>query len=747
MSAFEEERKSSSKSPIDDSFRDIRLLNYSRPFTAKKIDLDTSQKIPKKNLARANPSPKPKRVLCKDRNTPLLSKLKPTRISVDKEKLYIDNMALKVKLNDQKSLILRFKAKISQLEKEVQKKEDLSGSLNPKCNNYLVKLLKQTVKDLRQEVQDKILEISKQKQNMKLSKYLELELEVKAYMDECTRLRHSLEEILKDKDLNDTNLSKSFEGSDTKTLNLLKVIEENNREIQKLKDQLKLDKQSKPSKTSRLQEDYSKLLKELENLKKKFVTKEKKLLDEVEGLKQTLKEKQMEVSVANAKINESNLLIQNLFKELKSLRQKKKSKLVPPKCLQVLHSLISGSKMEIFGFLQTLNPSGDLIETKVFLSSLKKVDQSFGIDDLELVMSYIKSETTAKISIKKLVDYYNSYDFSTALFETKEQKVLELFQHLNLRMQLHRIPKDNLIEALIGAGSSKNKQVHYQEIVLLFTNSPFSFSRKEATNIVNYLFGNEKSLDYPVFIDKFYASISTWEVFTATDEENFDNYLLTLVAKHKETIENFCLEFDKENKETITLNEFFTGVSRSKITVSPRLKDYLIVLFYSHNMELNSVPYKQFVQAYSNTEEVQADPKTSTVQKYLDLIAEKLLFNKKSVREVFMFDNNGLIVAEEFIDSLKCLEITDVPKEDLLVLLDALQYDPEQRIVCVHIDELEDILETYGVSVQENMDISGIFSESEKFADYSEGHVQKISLLDSAQLGLTETPEPGPRTS
>jgi hypothetical protein len=75
-------------------------------------------------------------------------------------------------------------------------------------------------------------------------------------------------------------------------------------------------------------------------------------------------------------------------------------------------------------------------------------------------------------------------------------------------MQLHRIPKENLIEALIGAGVSSTKTIHSQEIVLLLTNAPFNFSRKEATIIVDYLFKSEKTQPYSVFIDNFYSNLA-----------------------------------------------------------------------------------------------------------------------------------------------------------------------------------------------------------------------------------------------
>ena len=197
MSTYEEDRKSTSKSPIDDSFRDIKLQNYNRPLTAKRIEKD-SLKTQKKLFPRANPTPKPKRSSTKERPAPILSKLRPSRTNIDKEMLYNENIALKLKLNDLKSIIIKYKGKIVQLEKEINKKDEATILKNPNIGSSLAKLLKQTIKDLRQELELKQVEIDKQKKNMKLSRFLEQEIETKAYIDECTRLRHLLEEVLGD---------------------------------------------------------------------------------------------------------------------------------------------------------------------------------------------------------------------------------------------------------------------------------------------------------------------------------------------------------------------------------------------------------------------------------------------------------------------------------------------------------------------------------------------------------------------
>ncbi len=69
-----------------------------------------------------------------------------------------------------------------------------------KLDNHLSLNLKKKIKDLRMQLQHRGEEVESLKRNIKNTKLAELEVEMKMYMDECTRLRHQLEEVIKSKD-------------------------------------------------------------------------------------------------------------------------------------------------------------------------------------------------------------------------------------------------------------------------------------------------------------------------------------------------------------------------------------------------------------------------------------------------------------------------------------------------------------------------------------------------------------------
>ena len=69
-----------------------------------------------------------------------------------------------------------------------------------KMDTHLVINLKRKVKDLQVETIRKNEEVEQFKRHIKSTKNAELEIEIKLYMEECARMRHQLEEVIRSKD-------------------------------------------------------------------------------------------------------------------------------------------------------------------------------------------------------------------------------------------------------------------------------------------------------------------------------------------------------------------------------------------------------------------------------------------------------------------------------------------------------------------------------------------------------------------
>jgi hypothetical protein len=65
------------------------------------------------------------------------------------------------------------------------------------ANSHITQNLKYHIKEMKTELTKKDEEMSKIKRSLKSTNIQELEVEMKLYVDECTRLRHMLEESYK----------------------------------------------------------------------------------------------------------------------------------------------------------------------------------------------------------------------------------------------------------------------------------------------------------------------------------------------------------------------------------------------------------------------------------------------------------------------------------------------------------------------------------------------------------------------
>ena len=79
-------------------------------------------------------------------------------------------------------------------------KNGLAAGQKLKLESHLSLNLKRKIRDMQTEITSKQDEVDALKRNIKNTKIAEIEVEMKMYMDECTRLRHQLEEVIKSKD-------------------------------------------------------------------------------------------------------------------------------------------------------------------------------------------------------------------------------------------------------------------------------------------------------------------------------------------------------------------------------------------------------------------------------------------------------------------------------------------------------------------------------------------------------------------
>ena len=115
-----------------------------------------------------------------------LARLKPRNIYQDKERLYEENLALKLQINKLNDELVKLRTKATQLEKEISKKNDLLDKLRNNTEAisskgfkkiHLITSLRQSVKELRTEIKLRDEEIMNLRKNIKCTNREEMEIE------------------------------------------------------------------------------------------------------------------------------------------------------------------------------------------------------------------------------------------------------------------------------------------------------------------------------------------------------------------------------------------------------------------------------------------------------------------------------------------------------------------------------------------------------------------------------------------
>jgi hypothetical protein len=139
------------------------------------------------------------------RNGKLLTKLKPTVIMLDKEKLYEDNLQLKLLVNYYKLENNKLTTKIRQQDKELNQKDDIiqeitSNNENPTHKNLnLLSKLSETLREKSKMIKNYQKDLEKFKTENKMAKTQELEKELSETKNQYVSVQSKLDEISREK--------------------------------------------------------------------------------------------------------------------------------------------------------------------------------------------------------------------------------------------------------------------------------------------------------------------------------------------------------------------------------------------------------------------------------------------------------------------------------------------------------------------------------------------------------------------
>lgn len=532
----------------------------------------------------------PKAAYVKDQEKDLLSKIKPKHIFIDKEQLYQENIKLKLKNHSLLEEILKLKTKNIQIENELNKKETAKDSTQgyEAKNSNLVQGLKKIIKDLKFTLQTREAEVNKFKSNLKGSRVNELEIEVQAYIDECTRLRHHLEEMIKSKQFQSEELVPIQELQSLKedNMNLLDQYNESAAKIKSLKEKLDGQKNIHLKKPSKITQKIN------------FKPKAPKLFKIIAGM------------------------IPRKFKSISKV------------CLAVKSAKTRESLYETIR----------LHCGKVKLKHINEVFSIFRISNPECIHEIIK-------------EWYPLYDYT-------EDSQSPLKSRSKSRMSLLK----------------SSYKINNSDILSAHSSKPFTIKEK-----IPQVYQSSPILSQPlppiIQISEAIKPSKSLPLSTAPIPNTLKSPGSSTGCKAD------SLQSKYEDAQEISLKPSVALKANQKKGFPKPLDPSL------------NTPYEDFFRTLTPSvgSESSFDEKNAEiVREYLGKIAERLLVRKKIIRDVSKSNNSGLISYKNFLIGLDNLEIADFPSDHISLILKALRYE-ESNKNCIHIDELEDILQHYGV--------------------------------------------------
>lgn len=466
-----------------------------------------------------------------DRKT--LNKMLPKKISIDKERLYEENLSLRQLYNILLEENLKLRTKFDRAYKKLDEgrtQEGLAKNLN------LIEKLKNNIRELKSEVQIKDKEIIGLKIQRKANKVSQIEEELEFRNEECERLKRAIKEM--------SHLKTDDE------LNELKV--ENFRLHNELKVFLKNDahysipKKKDYNETGKNQQVLVRLLqveKELESKNLQISA----LMSEIERIKNGNKSEEVQVS------NKCRVLV----KIEKFLREN----LISPE--NWIRSITTKADISRSQLAQALDQ--DLIEC-----TQDEISEFF----------QTHSNDPQKIMTKSLVSIFSEHSYHSL-------NLHELFEQFKARSTIHQIQSMKKYLASIW----DSDKIDEKSFAKLFSSEIFKVNSKTEEKILNdYFFENCKTVTKSKIILKILLQFDDWKPI---DYQIITEYIKTTQANITHSYETLLSAFQQNTsfQNTITFLQFINEMSSANNLKDDTERTCLRAIVYYHEKSIKSIDY------------------------------------------------------------------------------------------------------------------------------------------------------------
>ena len=480
-----------------------------------------------------------------------ISKLMPKTISTEKERLYEENLSLKQMYNQVHEENLKLRTKVQQL----KKKSDSIFAESPSNKNVnLIDRLKNSMKDLKSEVQARNKEINDLKKNLRYTKINELESELQYKVNECERLKSAMNEVSVKKldEFKDNQVKGEKEKMNGKET------EQNKKELAELR--LKVERlEGREKESMKIAEEWKRKFEDMARQKEEARKGREELEEKIVELR-----KRADNGARDEKVDKNDRKKGNSENAVKRL-------------------------MEFF--------ENNLINAEMWIKSISSQEEM--------------TKKTLKLAIEQDsidVDEEDLEEFFK-LYSHEFMKTSDLIQALSVKAK-NDVGVDALFELFkANAGSYnvaliekkvknllKGDKIDRGGIENLISYKVFKLEREQDKEVlVNYLLGSQESCEKSQIVKRVLEKFQDYQQFSLGDYELYLSTLSDYLSSNYET----CMSSIQEHsqfKNTITLEFLFQELAMSGLVTTTKEKSILrsFVLFHSKSAFL--IDYLKLIQ-------------------------------------------------------------------------------------------------------------------------------------------------------
>jgi Ca2+-binding EF-hand superfamily protein len=489
--------------------------------------------------------------------------------SLSRENKTEENVQLKTQVNTLKSELLKLRVKLKTNEHGTRK-DELSSE-----RQTGVLALRQHIKELSRRLQAKEKDYDDLKHSIQSSSFQELEVQVKIYIDECTRLKRLLTEALQQL-LEGVEIGDLAERYLALSIQLREQHKENEGDAQTTGN---LDK--KTGQSQDLAEKLRRTLMEVEEENTRVHRDNQHLINELQSIKLTLKCPNCELATMfNETIDQHIRPVNEILSELWRTLGKKGLG------LREAWGVIDFNRL-------------DIMKSAAFAEGLKRFGLVLSSMELTKLMLELNPTQGNKVSFSQ---------FEEAMVKRRPEKemtevdISKVFTHIKMKLQVKRWEYQQLPDLL----APDRRDYYPKELCSTLEQEPFDLTKEQARGLVNFVFESNPSLKGKALTKRFINNLEVWEVLTEEEEQELDDVIRKALSQLNDQFVRLCSERDDQHSGIITLAELADVLQCLETELGRDVMEYLKLLCYTHNFELDAVPYMHLASAYIDEVYVEA---------------------------------------------------------------------------------------------------------------------------------------------